>query len=129
MPPISAPQGTTDPGSATVRDLRDHWQVSEDTARAVLSRHGIAPIAPGRQRYRWVDIWMIEKEAWLPAWDWPAHRKPLLRPTDLPARDPRGRSSRTFRRLLASGAIPSILLSPGVRRVRPTVFERVVGNV
>jgi hypothetical protein len=32
MPPIATPQGKTDPGSATVRDLRDHWQVSEDTA-------------------------------------------------------------------------------------------------
>lgn len=129
MPPIATPEGTTDPGSATVRDLCDHWQVSEDTARVVLARHGIEPIGPGRQRYRWVDIWKIEKEAWLPAWDWPAHREPLLRPTDLPALDPRGRSDRTFRRLLASGAIPSILLSPGVRRVRASVFERVIGNV
>jgi hypothetical protein len=97
--------------------------------RAVLSRHGIAPIGRGRQRYRWIDISKIEREASLPAWQWPAHREPPRRPTDLPARDPRGRSDRTFRRLLASGAIPSILLSPGVRRVRASVFERVVGNV
>jgi hypothetical protein len=129
MPPVPDSGGATDPGAATVRCLSGHWRVSEDTARAILARHGIAPIGRGRQRYRWIDISKIEREASLPAWQWPAHREPPRRPTDLPARDPRGRSDRTFRRLLASGAIPSILLSLGARRVRATVFERVIGNV
>ena len=89
----------------------------------------ILPIGTGRQRYRWLDIWKIEGEAWLPAWDWPAYREALLRPVDLPAFDPRNRSQRTFRRLLASRAIPSIVLSPGIRRIRPHLLGRVIDHV
>ena len=126
MPRLAVPDTTQDPGSATVRELCDHWQISEDTARSIVARHGLLPIDRGRQRYRWTDVWRVEGEGWVPSWDWPAYRTPLLRPTELPALDPHGRSDRTFRRLLAAGRIPSIVLSPGVRRVRPCLFERVV---
>jgi hypothetical protein len=126
---MSRGASTGDPGSALLREVRDHWQVSEETARAILRRHGIPTVGEGRPRYRWRDIWRVEREPWVPPWDWPAFRAPLLCPTDLPALDPHGRSGRTFRRLLATGRIPSIELSPGIRRIRPQVFDQVIGHV
>lgn len=129
MARIAVPSTLGDPGAVSVRELCNHWRVSEDTARAVIARHDLAPTAPGWQRYRWTDIWRIEGEAWVPAWDWADYRAPLLRPAELADLHPRSRSARTFRRLLAAGSIPTILLSPGVRRVRSSVFERVIGHV
>lgn len=120
---------TADPGLARLAQVRAHWAVCDDTARAILAAHGLAPAGPGVARYRWGDIWRIEGTPWAPADEWPALRAPLLPPADLPGLDPLGRSARTWRRHLATGALPSIRLSASVRRVRPEIFRRAVLHV
>lgn len=121
---------TQDPGAATLAGIARHWRVCDDTASDIIAAARLPDVSlNGRARYRWRDIWRLEGEAWVHPADWAAFREPLLHPSDLPGRDPRKRKNRQWRRLVASGRMPSIRLSAGVRRVRACVFDRVEPHV
>jgi len=121
------PNLPTDPGIAKVARIAAHWVVCDRTARAILAAHGV-PALPGRpERYRWEDIWRLEGFPFVPEWDWPRRKDPLLKTEDLVDEERRGRSARSVRRKLESGRIPSILLAPDVRRIRPEVADRLDG--
>jgi hypothetical protein len=118
------------PGTATVSELAAHWAVCEDTARKIIADARLCDVSiDGWARYRWTDIWRLEGEPWVHPADWAAYREPLLHPSDLPNRDPHARKNRQWRRLVASGRMPSIRLSERVRRIRPCVFDRVAPHV
>ncbi len=120
----------TDPGTVRFSELRAHLSVCDATARALIAAHRIPDVGLGGiARYRWIDIWRAEGSPWVAPCDWPARKASLLRPSELSAHDPEGRSARTFRRLLARGTIPSIVLSPNVRRVRADIFQRVISHL
>jgi hypothetical protein len=114
------------PGTATVAEIAEHWAVSPATARKILTKAGLTPVGEGWQRYRWTDIWRIEGEVYVPPADWSDYKKPLLRPRDLPDRDPRDRSQRTFRRLVKADRLPGIRLRPTIVRFRERVVDQAV---
>ena len=115
-----------DPGTATVAEIAEHWAASPATARKILAKAGLTPVSEGWQRYRWTDIWRIEGEIYVPPADWREYKQPLLRPRDLPDRDLRDRSGRTFRRLGKADRLPGIRLSPAVVRFRERVVDQAV---
>jgi len=120
----------TDPGAATLAEIARHWRVCEDTAARIVETARLPDVSlNARRRHRWRDIWRLEGEPWVHPSDWAAYREPLLHPRDLPARDPHDRRERQWRRLVASGRMPSIRLSAGVRRVRACVFDRLASHV
>jgi hypothetical protein len=119
-----------DPGAATLSEIARHWRVCEDTAGDIIAAARLPDVSlNARPRYRWRDVWRLEGEPWVHPVDWTAYRAPLLHPGDLPELDPHRRGGRQWRRLVASGRMPSIRLSPGVRRVRACVFERIAPHV
>lgn len=127
--PLS-PADRRDAGTATLTDLTIHWAVSAPTARAIIRASGLPDVSAGcYPRYRWTDIWRFERAGFVHPVDWAEFRCPLLRPADLSDVDPRGRSARTWRRLLNSKKLDSIRLSPAIRRVRPAVFEALVDYI
>jgi hypothetical protein len=119
-----------DPGAATLAEVARHWRVCDDKAAEIIAAARIPNVSlNGRARYRWRDVWRLEGEPWVHPADWAVYREPLLHPGDLPERDPHARKGRQWRRLVASGRMPSIRLSEGVRRVRACVFDRIAPHV
>ena len=112
-----------DAGTATTREVADHWGVCADTARRLLREAGAEPVGQGGRRWRWRDVWRAEGSPHVPAIDWPERKRPLMSAKRCAAADPRGRSERTWRRILARGPVPVVRLSPTIRRVRTFDFE------
>lgn len=120
----------THPGSVTVSGLNWHWNTVDKTTRKILAQHRLVSVGDGVDEYLWADIWRVEGEIIVPRWAWPRFRERLLKPSELPALDPRDRGPRHWRRLLERGrTVPVIRLSPTVRRIRPAVFREIVGDV
>lgn len=118
------------PGTATVAELARHWVVSSPTVRAILEQAGLPDVAEGGwPKYRWDDVWRLEGAGFVPPCDWADFKAPMLGAGDLAAIDPRGRAARTWRRHVACGRLPSVRLSPGIRRVRACVFDVMVSRV
>lgn len=124
--PGSLQTSGTQAGTVRVSELRAHWQVSEPTARKILTVAGLSPVGAGWDRYLWREIWRLEGESFVPRHDWVAFKAPLLKTADLVDLDLEQRSERTLRRYLERGLVPSIRLSPGIVRVRRTVFETAI---
>ena len=117
-------------GSARVSRIADHWNVCENTAREIIDEGNLRPTTEsGWKRYLWQDIWRLEGEVFVACRYWRDYREPLLKPSELHELDPEKRSARTFRRYVERGVIPSIDLSPTVRRVRRCVFDIVIHHV
>lgn len=117
-------------GSARVSRIADHWKVCENTARKIIGEGNLIPTKDsGWKRYLWQDIWRLEGEIIVKERFWKDFREPLLTPSELHKLDPEERSARTFRRYLERGVIPSIDLSPTVRRVRRCIFDIVIHHV
>ncbi len=116
-------------GTARVREIGEHWRVDPDTVRAIIAAHAVPPVGVGMHRYRWSDIWRLEGISFAAPCDFAELRAPLMLTSELAALDPAGRSARTWRRLLAARRLPSIRLSPRLRRVRRAVFERMVNEL
>lgn len=117
-----------DPGSASAAEIATHWAVTPATARRLLDAAGLPMIGQGRRRHLWRDVWRLEGEPFVPPTDWAAFRAPLLRPGDLPAHDPQGRSARTLRRLVQAGRLPAIRLAPGLARFSPRRLAEVLDH-
>lgn len=118
------------PGTATVSELAVHWSVCDATVRKILAAAGLRDVAQsGWPKYRWDDVWRLEGAGFVPPCDWADFRAPLLRVSELPGLDERGRAGRTWRRHVKTGRMPSIELAPGVRRVRECVFQRMSAHV
>ncbi len=122
---------TKGPGTATISDLARHWAVTPPTARKIVREAGLQDVGEVRARYRWIDIWKLEGEIYVPRADYAEMREPLLRIAQLAALDPRNKpaSDRTMRRYASTGVLPVITLSPGLRRIRRAVFERAIQHV
>jgi hypothetical protein len=117
-------------GSALVSRIADHWKVCENVARDIIGEGRLIPTKDsGWKRYLWQDIWRLEGEVFVAKRFWSDYRKPLLKPSELHHEDPEKRSDRTFRRYVEQGKIPSIDLSPTVRRVRRCTFDIVIHHV
>lgn len=120
-----------DPGAAKVSELTKHWRVCEPTARNILASHRVTPLEGHPERYRWEDIWRLERLPFVPTWEYTLRKSPLLKAKDLEAKDleettRKGWSARSIRRRLKNGQIPSIRLTPNVRRIRPDVADKVL---
>ena len=117
-------------GSALVSRISDHWNVCENTAREIIDKAGLVPTKDsGWKRHLWQDIWRLEGEIYVPRRFWGDYRERLLKPSELHREDQEGRSARTFRRYVERGIIPSIDLSPTVRRVRRCTFKTAIHHV
>lgn len=122
-------RGAIDPGTALVAEIARHWRVTPPTARRILGTAGLDPVGDGWDRYRWTDVWRLEKAGHVPACDYADFRAPLLTPAELPERDARGRAPRTMRRDLKSGRLPAIRLSRTVVRIRACDFDATIPYV
>ena len=112
-----------DAGTATTREVADHWGVCADTARRLLRAAGAEPVGEGGRRWRWRDVWRAEGSPHVPALDWPERKRPLMSAKRCAAADPRGRSERTWRRHIRTRRLPVVELAPGIRRVRAVDYE------
>lgn len=113
-----------DPGTATTSMLASHWAVSASIAREIISQAGIPNVSTSsRRKYRWDDVWRFEGAGVVPRCDWGVFKAPMLLPSHLALKDPESRSERTWRRHVKSGALPSVHLIRGIRRVRENTFE------
>lgn len=113
-----------DPGTATTSILALHWAVSAPVAREIIKQAGIPNVSTTyRSKYRWDDVWRFEGAGVVPRCDWSVFKAPMLLPSHLSLKDPEGRSERTWRRHVKSGALPSVHLIRGIRRVRENTFD------
>jgi hypothetical protein len=97
-----------DAGTATVAEIARHWAIAPATARRIVRTARLPDVGQVRARYRWIDIWKIEGEVFVPPADYAEMRQPLLRIAELAALDPRPRpaSDRTMRRYARTGVLP-----------------------
>jgi len=109
-------------GTAKISTIAIHWNVSESTARQVLSARGLLPVVTGPQKYRWQDIWRLEGEVFVPTADWVSFRAPLLTVAELPELDLEERKARTWRRYVEKDRLPVIRLSKDIVRIRESIF-------
>jgi hypothetical protein len=111
-------------GTASTAEVARHWGVSPDTARGVLRAAGAREAQEaGWPRWLWDDVWRAEGLRAVSRHDWAELRRPLMNAAALAEADPRGRSERSWRRILQHGRLPVLRLSTGVRRVRPRDLE------
>lgn len=111
-------------GMASTAEVARHWGVSPDTAREVLRAAGAREAQEsGWPRWLWDDVWRAEGLRAVSRHDWTDLRRPLMDAAALAEVDPRGRSERSWRRMLQHGRLPVVRLSTGVRRVRPRDLE------
>ena len=110
--------GANGPGTARVSEIAAHWRVSTVTARNILDHHKLPACGRGVSRYRWYDVWRLERAMYVHPSFYNDYKAPLVLPSELPQHDPAGRSPRTLRRYAAEGRLPTVLLAPGLRRFR-----------
>lgn len=126
----NAPVGSLDPGTIRVPALAVHWAVCETTARVIIAAANLPNVSlSGWSKHRWLDVWRLEGAGFVPPCDWAAFRARLIPVSELSGLDIEGRSARTWRRHVASGRMPSIRLSPDVRRVRECTFHSMAAHV
>ena len=110
-------------GFAPLTTLGEHWQVTSQTAAALLAERSVRTIRrSGRIYVAWLDIWRLEGLTAPSPEDFDHLRRPLLRRRDVEARY--GISERTALRWMSSGELPVIRLSPRILRLRESELDR-----
>ena len=110
-------------GFAPLTTLGEHWQVTSQTAAALLAERSVRTIRrSGRIYVSWLDIWRLEGISAPRPDDYDRLREPLLRRRDAAARY--GISERTALRWMANGELPVIRLSPRILRLRESDLDR-----
>ena len=71
------------PKTATVSEIAGHWRLTADTVRKILKAAGIEPVKSGPQRYRWTDVWSLERSGWVSPADEAAFKAPLMKASEL----------------------------------------------
>lgn len=119
-----------DPGTAKTSTIAKHWDVCLATARRIIAEAELPVADENPNKYRWMDIWLLEGDAYVPPDLWRDFKAPLLKVSDLsnqyPKEDDRSEipSARTFRRRVEQGRLPSIKLTEDTSRVRACVFDK-----